>query len=107
MRRVKFRVASRAFDPQGSKRARLLSHRAPPVRPALAEPAQLPSGNRCLTNEARARGLHAGPSAKALNRGRFDLRSLSCPLTVLKPKDPEITKRFDQSRGRTLSFCAR
>ena len=34
------------------------------VRPALAEPDRLPSGNRCLTIEARARGLHAGPSAK-------------------------------------------
>jgi len=33
------------------------------VRPALAEPDQLTSGNRCLTIEARARGLHAGPSA--------------------------------------------
>src|SRR5215468_167925 len=40
------------------------AHRAQQVRPALAEPDQLPSGNRCLTIEARARGLHAGRSAK-------------------------------------------
>src|SRR5438876_11850787 len=30
---------------------------------ALAEPDQATSGKRCLTIEARARGLHAGPSA--------------------------------------------
>jgi transposase len=36
-----------------------------------------PAPNRCLTNEARARGLHAGQSAEPLTRGRLELRGLS------------------------------
>ena len=46
------------------------AHRALQVRPALAEPDQLLSGNRCLTIEARACALHAGPSADVHLRRR-------------------------------------
>lgn len=53
------------------------AHRAKQVRPALAEPEIGPSGNRFPMSEARARGLHTGPSALTLIRGRLERRSLS------------------------------
>jgi len=74
----------------GSKRTALVEQKQ--VRPALAEPDQPMSGNRCLTIEALARGLQTGPTLTA--SGRLELRSLSFSLSKRAAKETEIRKNM-------------